>query len=100
VGSDGQPFTGTAKPSSNGGDGTYTITGSINPASSNPQDETKVEGTLLSHNADYWYVFAEEGTQGSKDRRILVIPADAASEICVVKGTPEQELDQDRDCTY
>jgi hypothetical protein len=65
-----------------------TVTGSTEPA---------VEGILLSHDTDYWYVFAEKGTEnGETLRSILVIPADKASEICVVRENTKQE----RDCTY
>jgi hypothetical protein len=106
--SEAQPFTGTAKPSENAEEGTYTVTGSLDSTGGDTQDgpvkPEEVEGILLSHDSDYWYILAEEGAdEGTSQRRILVIPADEASEVCVVRENtvrPTKTSAQERDCTY
>lgn len=106
---EGQPFTGTARPSDEETEDTYAVTGSIDPVGTDSPDEPstepkRVEGILLSHNSDYWYVFAEEGAEeGTAPRRLLVIPAARTDEICVVRGNTSAQAEipiQERDCTY
>jgi hypothetical protein len=85
VDGNGQTFFGVATPSANEGGNKYAVSGSVEPSGDEPQSEQavkpkEVEGVILSHNSEYWYVLSAQEPYKNK---LVIIPAGEASEIQV-----------------
>ena len=87
-----QAFSGSAKPAGGGDKTEYTVSGTLESSNKKTPggqaEPKKVEGILLSHDTEYWYVFA---TKGTCDGKVLFIPVDEASDINVASSKPENK---------